>query len=78
MKSDSEMQSTMSTAVFSLAPLILLSQDVRLYIDAGTGSLVIQLLIASAVGGLVLVRVFWSKIKTFFQSRFSKSKKDNG
>lgn len=78
MKSDSEMQSTMSTAVFSLAPLILLSQDVRLYIDAGTGSLVIQLLIASAVGGLVLVRVFWSKIKTFFQNRFSKSKKDNG
>ena len=60
-------------ASVSLLPLTF--QDVHGYIDAGTGSLIIQLLIAGAVGGLFLIKVFWTKVKAFFlnlSSRFGK------
>ena len=33
------------------------------YIDPGTGSLVIQILIASLVGGLFMLKVYWRKVK---------------
>jgi hypothetical protein len=41
------------------------------YIDLGSGSYIIQLLIAGFVGFSLSVRIFWKKIKT----RFSKKKK---
>jgi hypothetical protein len=50
------------------------------YIDPGTGSLIIQVLIGALVGGLVAVKVFWSRIKTFFKGLFStgsKQRKDD-
>jgi len=33
------------------------------YLDPGSGSIVIQILIAALLGAGVAVRVFWSKIK---------------
>jgi len=36
------------------------------YIGAGTGSLIIQVVIASSLGGLVALRLYWNKIKAFF------------
>jgi hypothetical protein len=41
------------------------------YIDLGSGSYIIQLLIAGFVGFSLSVRIFWKKIKT----RFSKKAK---
>lgn len=32
------------------------------YLDPGSGSLIIQMLIAAVVGGGLLLRTFWSKI----------------
>ena len=40
------------------------------YIDPGTGSLIIQVLIGALVGGLVAAKIFWIKIKTFFKGLF--------
>lgn len=37
------------------------------YIDPGTGSLVIQVLIASFLGGLFLLKVYWKKVKKWFK-----------
>jgi hypothetical protein len=37
-----------------------------LYLDPGSGSLLIQLLLAALLGAGVLVKVFWRKIKTLF------------
>ena len=62
-------------ASVSLLPLTF--QDVHGYIDAGTGSLIIQFLIAGAVGGLFLIKVFWTKVKAFFSNLFSKARKGN-
>jgi len=36
------------------------------YIDPGTGSLIIQVLIAFFLGGLFTLRVYWKKFKAFF------------
>jgi len=52
--------------------LPLTSQEVHAYIDPGTGSLVIQILIASFVGGVFLLKIFWEKVKAFFKNLFSK------
>lgn len=51
-------------------PLLLYS---FLYLDPGTGSFVLQLVIASVMGGLLLVKVFWKKITGFFFRKQNKS-----
>ncbi len=53
-------------------------QNVHAYIDPGTGSLIIQLLIGGTVGGLFLIKMYWKKVKTFFVKVFSRVRKGNG
>jgi len=72
-KNDFKAPSIISGAVFSLAPIVLLIQNIPAYIDAGTGSLIIQFLIAGVVGGLFLIKVFWRKVKAFFSNLFSRA-----
>jgi hypothetical protein len=36
------------------------------YIGAGTGSLIIQAVIAFFVGGLFVLKIYWKRIVTFF------------
>lgn len=43
------------------------------YIDPGTGSYLVQILIAVFAGGAVVVRTFWASIKSIF----SKPKKED-
>jgi hypothetical protein len=43
------------------------------YLDPGSGSYIIQLIIASLLGAAFIVRASWSKIKTFFKSTFNNS-----
>ena len=45
------------------------------YLDPGTGSFIIQILLATVAGIGYLVRVFWNGIKNFFTSLFSRGKK---
>ena len=40
--------------------------DAQAYIEPGTGSLIIQSLIAGLTGGLFLIKTYWSKIKTIW------------
>jgi hypothetical protein len=37
------------------------------YLDPGSGSFLIQLLIAALLGGLFLLKAYWGKITTFFK-----------
>lgn len=39
------------------------------YIGAGTGSLIIQVVIAGLVGGLFALKIYWRRIKAFFSGR---------
>ena len=63
---------TTSSVFLSVFLLPLSSQDIHAYLDLGTGSLVIQVLIGFFVGGLFLLKVFWGKVKAFVKGIFSK------
>jgi NhaP-type Na+/H+ or K+/H+ antiporter len=36
------------------------------YLDPGSGSFIIQLLFGAVVGGLVVMRAYWSRIRAYF------------
>ena len=42
------------------------------YLDPGSGSYLLQLLIAGLLGSLFVVRASWSKIKSFFRGLFTR------
>ncbi len=68
-------------AVLILLTLFLfaLPKQAFAYLDPGTGSYIIQILIATLAGGTYVVFASWGKIKTFFRgliSKFSKNRKD--
>ena len=46
----------------------------RAYLDPGSGSFLLQLLIAALLGGLFLLRVYWKKFTGFFSRIFSRGK----
>ncbi len=46
------------------------------YLDAGTGSYMIQIIIASLAGGALALKIFWRRIYSFFKRDPSKSKKE--
>lgn len=46
------------------------------YLDPGTGSYILQILIAAVVGALFVIKPFFLKIKTFFR-KIVRSSRDN-
>lgn len=46
------------------------------YIDAGTGSIIIQAVIGGLAGGLLVLKIFWGRITSFFRRLLSGSAKD--
>jgi hypothetical protein len=58
-----------TTIALSAMFLILTPWLAFAYIDPGTGSYVIQVVLAAVFGGLVVLKVFWGKIKSFFTPR---------
>lgn len=46
------------------------------YLDPGSGSYLLQLLIAGLLGAALTVRLYWSRIKAFFVKRFGKGGDD--
>lgn len=43
-----------------------------LYLDPGTGSYLIQMLIAALAGGLLAVGIYWRKVKSWLRKIFKK------
>jgi hypothetical protein len=55
----------MSIAIIVLTISLAPAQKVLAYLDPGSGSFLIQLLIGGLVGGAVAVRAYWSRIRAF-------------
>jgi hypothetical protein len=53
----------------STDPYISHLPKVRAYIDPGTGSFIIQLILGFLFGGLFAIKLFWGSIKGFFKKR---------
>jgi hypothetical protein len=45
------------------------------YLDPGSGSFLLQLLLAGILGGLFVLRSQWSRLKGFFRRVFSRGQK---
>lgn len=52
--------------------LLISPQAAFAYLDPGTGSYILQILIAGILGASFAVKIFWGKIKTFFGKSFFK------
>ena len=46
------------------------------YLDPGSGSFLLQRIIATLLGGLFAVRIFWGRIRLFFKRVLSKDDAD--
>lgn len=55
--------------------LLLFPARAQAYIDPGTGSYVLQLLIAGLLGALFALKVFWHKMIGFFKGLFGRREK---
>jgi hypothetical protein len=42
------------------------------YLDPGSGSFILQLLIAAVLGGIIAIRAYWGKVKNFFRGILSR------
>jgi len=51
---------------------VILIQEADAYLDPGTGSYVFQVIIAASVAGLYIIKLFWNKIKAFFNNLLKK------
>jgi len=47
------------------------------YLDPGTGSYIVQMIIAGLLGAAFAVKVFWMRIKGFFLRVFSRGARDD-
>ncbi len=46
--------------------LLLLPRETYAYIDPGTGSYILQIVLAAFLGALFALKIFWSNVKSFF------------
>lgn len=61
------MQKSHVTACFAAAGVIFFAQPAYAYVDPGTGSMMLQMLIAGAAAGFTTIGLYWSKLKGFLQ-----------
>lgn len=60
------MHATLRLVLLSFSCLVIATGPAHAYLDPGTGSILLQGLIAAVAGGLVAARLYWSKVKQFF------------
>ena len=53
-------------------------QKAYAYLDPATGSYVLQIIIAALVGGLFVIKQYYSKIKGLFRKLFSRGEEVDG
>lgn len=60
--------------LISSCAVLLGTEPAWAYLDPGTGSLILQSLIAGIAGALVVGRLYWAQLKTFLAKAFSRSR----
>ena len=61
-------------ASIAAARLRSLPSDTQGYLDPGSGSYILQVAMASLLGGVFALKSYWSAIKTTFRAKFAKTK----
>lgn len=73
------MKTTLKTAclffLLCFVALAIPARQAHAYLDPGSGSYMLQLIVAGLAGFLISLKMFWTQIKSFIIRLFSKSKK---
>lgn len=59
-----------------MALFLILVPDANAYLDPGTGSYLIQMVIAALLGASFAIKNFWMRIKSFIANLLPKGEKD--
>jgi hypothetical protein len=62
--------------LFALLSFVII-EEAHAYLDMGTGSMVLQSIIAAIAGGLFVVRAYWQKFRNLFSRKKSTSSLKN-
>ncbi len=57
------------TAVLAVFFSLIIVQNAYAYLDPGTGSYMIQILLGAFAAGFYVLKQYWQKIMTFFRGR---------
>jgi hypothetical protein len=52
------------------------TRDAYAYLDPGTGSYILQLVIAALLGASLAIKIYWGNIKKFFATRVLKTHRE--
>ena len=66
-----------AAAALVAALLLLAPSTAHAYLDPGTGSYVLQMIIAGLLGAAFAVKMYWLRIKRFLSGIFSKNERGN-
>ncbi|GAH84215.1 unnamed protein product [marine sediment metagenome] len=66
-----------TTVILAALFVLVLTRQAYGYIDPGTGSFILQVLLASLLGTAVAVKMFWRQIVGYFGKLFSRRRKDD-
>ena len=68
--------SSISLSIFVVLSILSLPSKAYAYFDPGTGSMILQGLIAGLMGVLFTIKTYWTRIKNFlFRSKIDEKKK---
>ena len=65
------MKASIQTVITTFCVLLIFPQPAWAYLDPGTGSLILQSVIAGIAGALVAGRFYWDRIKSYISEKFS-------
>lgn len=63
------LKKAVSLTYFTALFYFLLIKPVHAYIDPGTGSLIIQIVIGGMIGASIAVKVFWNRLISIFKKK---------
>lgn len=70
------MDKFINAILFLLIALLAFPKTTYAYLDPGTGSFIIQIILSVVLGGIFAFKMFFSKIKQTFKKIFSNNKKN--
>ena len=55
-----------SLTLLSVLVLLTFTGQAHAYLDPGTGSMILQAVVGSIAAGLVVIKLYWQRLKNFF------------
>lgn len=72
------MKTTIVTVGCTICVILIWYENALAYIDPSSGSYFLQLLLASLLGALFALKVFWRRVRAFFARLFSRNRDRSG